>query len=96
MAEYSIFCEVSDFNSMESYGSVVEEVTFTPPGKMKILGPALWRISQALGTDKKWQEIIFWDILDITWIVIWVKMSKSSIFIEHRKYEAEKSIKQHG
>jgi len=41
-AESSIFCEVSDFNSMESYGNVVEEMTtLISPGKMEILGPAL-------------------------------------------------------
>ena len=53
-AESSIFCEVSDFNSMESYGNVVEEMTtLISPGKMEILGPALWDTSGTLGTGAK-------------------------------------------
>lgn len=41
-AESSVFCEVSDFNSMESYGNMVEEMTtLRSPGNMEILGPAL-------------------------------------------------------
>lgn len=92
MAEYSISCEVSDFNSTESYGSVAEEMKFTPPSKIKTSGPALWRISQALGTDAKATGNISWDILDITWIVIWVQMSKSSIFIKDRNLRQKSQL----
>lgn len=56
MAEYSIFCEASDFKSMKSSGRAFHTVEIrddTPNGKMKILGPAQWRIAQALGTDAK-------------------------------------------
>lgn len=52
-AESSIFCEVSAFNSMENYGNVVGEMTILiSPGKMEILGPALWE-SWTLGAGAR-------------------------------------------
>lgn len=53
-AESSIFYEASDFNSTESYRNVVEEMTtLISPGKMEILGPALWEISWSLGAGAR-------------------------------------------